>query len=358
MKVRRNFIFLSNKVFDFFFCPAKGNLRIWSFENRRCLLSVRVPNVFDLRSVEFGPRFSSSFLLVAGRNEQCSNVVLVYSCSNLKKSSSIELIGRASLPFSVVAFRFISSKSADFISFGQENLHFWTLQNGKELRSREESFGQENFSDLIDVQVEENFDSKQKQISILLPTKRAEIFQVFLDEQFFLERFDLSSKLKSQILSFASTNKFRITGSSDGFLRLWSRDFSSIFIEANYNEPINFLSISHDQTRLFVSTSSVRLSLLNLIEKVHHDLIENHGNSINDVQLDFDNQRILTAANDGKIRLWDYSTLRLLKEFQFEREIPLRLAFTHDRRQFSCGFNNGVIQLFDVSSWKIVAEIR
>ena len=52
-----------------------------------------------------------------------------------------------------------------------------------------------------------------------------------------------------------------MTGSDDGFLRLWPLDFKHVYLEAEHEGPVTAVDISSDGIKILAGTSSVRCVL-------------------------------------------------------------------------------------------------
>ena len=340
-----------------------ANLRIWKMETRRCLTSVQVPDVTDLKAVDFGPRLKATLILVAGRHQDSASTVSVYNACNAIKGS-LELLCQAILPVSITHLQFLSYETMNFISMGHDNVQFWVIRHGKELKSRQEILFHNHSIQYTDLQFEHLSNYKINEANVFFSTDSGDIIEYSVNERRIFSQYDLNKNINRSngtmidVSAFACTDRFRITGSSNGCVRIWSTDFSQVLIEANYDQSIISLVVSHDQTRVLIATKSGRLGVLNLIDKVHTDLLHTHTKSITDIDYNPQRHELITAGQDGTIRVWNFQNGQLIKEFRSDREIPLRLSYTSDYQRFACGFNNGTIKLFDLSNSRLIAEIR
>lgn len=50
---------------------------------------------------------------------------------------------------------------------------------------------------------------------------------------------------------------FCVTGSDDGYLRLWPLDFKQVLLEAQHDGPVTAVDISNDCMRILAATSTV-----------------------------------------------------------------------------------------------------
>jgi WD40 repeat protein len=338
---------------------------VWKFETRQCLCTVRIPNTCNLHALDFGwTKTSFSLIAVAGDgDEPTGTVVSVYNATNAGKGS-LELIGRASTPVLISHLRFLSSELTTFISIGSDNLHVWTIQQGNELKSRHESINENDASEYTDLQFERLSSSQWRKSVVYIATNTGHVLEYSDVERRVLRRHQLAEKISKtdhsslNISVLACTDHFCVTGSSDGRVRVWSKEFSQVYIEAKYDHAITGLVVSHDQTRVLISTKSSLLGVLNLLSKIHRDLSHAHTKSLTDIDYDHRREQFTSVGQDGTIRVWNSQTGQLITEFTSERDIPVMVAYTPDRRSFACGFNSGRIQLFDLTTSRPLLEVK
>ena len=53
-----------------------------------------------------------------------------------------------------------------------------------------------------------------------------------------------------------------MTGSDDGFLRLWPLDFANVYLEAEHEGPVTAVDFSADGLKILAGTASVSYSHL------------------------------------------------------------------------------------------------
>jgi WD40 repeat protein len=354
-----------------------GILRLWKFETRRCICVVRVPGTCNLHALDFGIRNlsdSSSTLIVVGYGEQpqqSRTVVCIYNTLNAHKGS-IELICRTTTDASITHIRFVPYDSTRFISIGLDNIRFWRIKNGNDLKSMSISVDDINQLEYTDLQFEHISNNKLNELIVYISSKSGHIIELLYDERRVTKIHRLlptkySNDLKEKITmtngpsigicALTCTNNFCITGSNDGYVRVWSNDFSQVYIEAKHDQAICGLITSHDQTRILISTISGSLGLLNLINKEHFNLIRSHTQFVTDIDYDDTRKQMISVGQDGTIRIWCFNTGKQLSEFTAERETPIIVTYAPNRQIFACGFNNGTIKVFELNSSIISAEI-
>ncbi len=308
-------------------------------------------NTCDLHALDFGIENSSSSLLIVGHDEQSRTVICIYNTSNVYKGS-IDLISRATTNVSIIHIRFVPYDTTNFISIGSDNIHFWRITNANDLKSINISVHDLEHLEYTDLQFDNLSNNKFNELIVYIATTTGHILEILYDEKRVIRIHYLSDKLPMNISisTLVCRKNFFITGSTDGYVRVWATDFSQVYIEAKYDQAICGLISSYDQTRVLISTISGSLSMLNLVTKVHLNLMRTHTKFVTDLDYDDTRKQMISVGQDGTIRIWCFRTGKQLSEFTSEREIPLVVAYTPDRQTFACGFNNGTIKIFDLNT--------
>ncbi|CAF3644159.1 unnamed protein product [Adineta steineri] len=354
-----------------------GILRLWKFETRRCICVVRVPGACNLHALDFGIRNlsdSSSSLIVVGHGEQpqqSRTIVCVYNTLNAHKGS-IDLVCRTTTDASITHIRFVPYDSTRFVSIGLDNIRFWRIKNGNDLKSMSISVDDINQLEYTDLQFEHISNNKLNELIVFISSKSGHIIELLYDERRVTKIHRLLPKKHSNgstekitmangpsigICAFACTNTFCITGSNDGYVRVWSNDFTQVYIEAKHDQAICGLITSHDQTRVLILTVSGSLGILNLVNKEHLNLLRAHTQYVTDIDYDDTRKQMISVGQDGTIRIWCFRTGKQLSEFTAERETPMIVTYAPNRQTFACGFNNGTIKIFEITTSIISVEI-
>ncbi|CAF0733971.1 unnamed protein product [Adineta ricciae] len=335
-------------------------IRLWKFEARRCIHATRVLNTRDLFALDFGNMNSSSYLIVIGHDDQSRTVICVYNTSK----GSIDLLSRATTDVSITHVRFLPNHSTSFISIGFDNIRFWSITNENDFKSVNIPMNNHGHFEYTDLQFDYFTNSQMNEIIVYIATKSGHILEILYDEKRVIRIHSLVDRLAMNkgstfsITKLTCTNQFCITGSTDGYIRVWSTDFSQVYIEAKYDQAIGDLACSTDQTRIVILTQSSSMSVLNLVTKAPLSLLRAHTKCILDIDYDHTRKQLISVGEDGTIRIWCFRTGKQLSEFTSEKEIPTVVAYTPDRQMFACGFNNGTIKIFDLNTSMITNETK
>jgi WD40 repeat protein len=230
-----------------------------------------------------------------------------------------------------------------------------------------------NQLEYTDLQFEHLSTNKLNELIVYISSKSGHILELLYDERRVMKIHRLLPKKYSNgstekitmangpsigICAFACTNNFCITGSNDGYVRVWSNDFTQVYIEAKHDQAICGLITSQDQTRVLISTTSGSLGILNLVNKEHVNLLRAHTQCVTDIDYDDTRKQMISVGQDGTIRIWCFRTGKQLSEFTAERETPMIVTYAPNRQTFACGFNNGTIKVFQLNTSIISAEIK
>ncbi len=304
--------------------------------------------------------------------QQSRTVVCVYNTLNAHKGS-IELICRTTTDASITHIRFVPYDSTRFLSIGLDNIRFWRIKNGNDLKSMSISVDDIQQLEYTDFQFEHISNTKLNELIVYISSKSGHILELLYDERRVIkihrllpmkhsngstEKITMANGPTIGICAFTCTNNFCITGSNDGYVRVWSNDFSQVYIEAKHDQAICGLTTSHDQTRVLISTVTGSLGILNLVNKEHKNLIRSHIQSVLGVDYDDTRKQMISIGKDGTIRIWCFQTGKQLSEFTAERETPTVVIYAPDRQTFACGFDNGIIKVFQLNTSAISTEIK
>lgn len=223
-----------------------------------------------------------------------------------------------------------------------------------------------------DLQFEHISTNKLNELIVYISSKSGHILELLYDERRVIkihrllptkhsngstEKITMANGPSIGVCALTCTNQFCITGSNDGYVRVWSNDFTQVYIEAKHDQAISGLRTSPDQTRILISTVSGSLGLLNLVNKEHRNFLRSHTDFVADVDYDDTRKQMISIGDDGTIRIWCFATGKQLSEFTAEQETPTTVAYAPDKQTFACGFNNGLIKIFQLNSSVISTEI-
>lgn len=160
----------------------------------------------------------------------------------------------------------------------------------------------------------------------------------------------------SAIHSIAVNEAFCVTGSEDTYLRVWPLDFSEFFMEAKHEGTVCAVDISPDGLKVVCGTLYGSLGILDKSNQRYRTLLRSHTDQIIQMEFHLVKRNIITVSKDKTIRLWDVETFDQVYEFSSPIDQPLSIAAHPFLPLFSCGFESGVMRVFDIERTCVADE--
>lgn len=158
-------------------------------------------------------------------------------------------------------------------------------------------------------------------------------------------------------VKFASSNKYLLSASFDGTIRLWSLDiFKTICVYKAHTFPIwtldfapndfYFASGSADRTAIIWSTKSNKPERLFLSALSDVTTVKFHPNSL----------YLFTGSSDHKIRMHHVESAKMVRSFIGHSDTITCLDVSHDGKYLVSGSKDKTVILWDIDSAKILAR--
>jgi len=188
-------------------------------------------------------------------------------------------------------------------------------------------------------------DKKEEEIlsRVFVGSKHGMIYQV----NYHNEKLEGTFQVDEQAIYSVSVNEaFCVVGSEDQFMRVWSLDFSEFYMEAKHESTVCSVDISPDGLKVACGTVSGSIGIAEKANQKYQSLLRAHTADI--LSLDIQKDKIITASRDHTIRLWDLNSFDQDYEFTTPVDLPLCVAAHPTLPLFSCGFESGVLRVFDI----------
>ncbi|TRY93037.1 hypothetical protein DNTS_025166 [Danionella cerebrum] len=148
------------------------------------------------------------------------------------------------------------------------------------------------------------------------------------------------SGLGIAVNSISVCAEFCVTGSEDGFMRLWPLDFSSVFLEAEHEGPVSVVRVSSDGLSVLAATTTGNLGYLDVGSRGYRTLMRSHTASVLGFSVDGVRRRVTTVSRDSTVRVWNMDTMQQTMKVPVQfLSIPACLSLRVDQalEQQHCG---------------------
>uniref|UniRef100_UPI00398F26DD WD repeat-containing protein 90 n=1 Tax=Pristiophorus japonicus TaxID=55135 RepID=UPI00398F26DD len=261
------------------------------------------------------------------------------------------------------------------VSCGRDNIRLWRVRS-EALRSCPVNLGEYHCLEFTDVAFEEGHlaDKDPADRTLFACSKSGHIIEIdyknvviknarrlFPSQQKHSHRQEtegLNSGAGIAINSISVFAAFCATGSDDGYLRLWPLDFSTVFLEAEHEGGVSFVSIDPNGLKVLAVTTTGNLGYLDIPSRGYATLMRSHTNRILAFSVDGIRRHLVTVSEDCTIRVWDLDSMQQLYDFVSAEETPCAVTFHPIQQIFACGFSSGNVRIFNVGNSRLLAEQR
>lgn len=352
-------------------------VRVWDFQSRKCL-SIFRNHDHSLYLLEFSN--CSNYLCGVGKDKQGKSMLALWDIRSVKKTGNlVKLIAKAHTDVYINRLIFIPHDSTRLISCGKDNVRFWRLKNDT-LRSCAVNLApyvQSNDQDsrqsieFTDISMNSRLGNNENLVYACTRTGQIFVFNIARMEIENVRILEPILKKKTGILvnhtvspalrlnSLTISDKFCVTGSEDGVVRIWPLDFGQVSVEAEHEACIGVVRFSPDCSRIASATLNGNLGILDVNQKDYITLIRSHTDSILDISFDSSFKYLATCSLDFTVRVWSVENCKQMYDFSAPNEKPSRVCFVPEQKPiFACGFNSGKIRIFNVTEAKLLNEIK
>ncbi|GFO23378.1 WD repeat-containing protein 90 [Plakobranchus ocellatus] len=261
-------------------------------------------------------------------------------------------------------------------SCGHDNIRIWRIKEGS-LRSAPISLGEYTSMEFTDICFETgaHIDSEPESRLFYACTKSGFIFEVDYSKLAprhvrrllpIKSKSGRGTKIKDaedsggsiSINSMHMNETFCVTGSDDGYLRLWPLDFAYVYLEAAHEGPVTASRLSADGLKILAGTSTGNLGILDVPSRQYSTLMRSHTGRISCFSVDPQHQHLATVSEDHTIRVWDLITLQQLYDFSATDECPCCVTYHPKKQVLACGFLSGAVRVISVEGTCLLAEHR
>ncbi|XP_070579992.1 WD repeat-containing protein 90-like isoform X2 [Ptychodera flava] len=344
-------------------------VRVWKFDTGECLAMFKT-HVHSVYCLSFS--HSGGVLCGVGKDSHNKNMVVVWNTTRVNRSGEVSVMAKAHTDVDIVRMKIASFDDTRMVSCGHDNVRLWRVRNGS-LRSAPVNLGEYHTADFTDICFDAAYQPTGNPVdrTIYACTKSGHIFEIDYSRVSIVHvrrllPIDKNKKEKDTFhagvgiaINCMSVNQsFCVTGSEDGYLRLWPLDFSNVFLEAEHEGPVTAVDITIDGLQILAGTQTGNIGVLDISTRQYTTVMRSHTDSIASVSVDPLRRHVATVSMDHTIRIWDLDNLQQLFDFSAPRECPCALTYHPSLQVFACGFDNGCVRVFNVATTSLLAEHR
>uniref|UniRef100_A0A8C1U243 WD repeat domain 90 n=1 Tax=Cyprinus carpio TaxID=7962 RepID=A0A8C1U243_CYPCA len=346
-------------------------IRLWSYSRGVCQTIIPT-HTHALNLLSFSQ--SGGVLCGVGKDSHNKTTVVLWNTRGVAEGSVVPVLAKAHTDVDIQTMKIAFFNETRMVSCGLGNIRLWRVRGGS-LRSCPVNLGQYHnleFTDLAfeqghsqDRPVDDRFVSSRsghileidyvavaiKNIRRLLPAQETHAHH--------REKQTFSTGAGIAVNSISVCDEFCVTGSEDGFMRLWPLDFSSVFLEAEHEGPVSLVCVSSDGSRVLAATTTGNLGYLDVSSRGYRTLMRSHTASVLGFSVDCVRRRVTTVSRDSTVRVWDMDTMQQLYDFvSDDDESPCSVAFHPSMPLFACGSSSGTVRVFDIQTSSLIAQHR
>jgi hypothetical protein len=271
-------------------------VRLWDFQTRKCI-SIFRNHDHSLYLLEYS--FCGNYICGVGKDKQGKTLVILWDVRGVRDSKSnesnfVKVVAKAHTDVHINRLVFVHFDSSRIITCGRDNVRFWRLRNDS-LRSCAvnlspyvnalslSSFQTENDDnedagktplvyqkpclDFTDICVNMRADNNENlayactrtgQIFVFNMAKceieNVRVLEPVVNKTGILASGSSPVHPSLRLNSLAVSDSFCATGSEDGYVRIWTLDFSQVSVEAEHEAAIGLVRFSPDCFKIATAT--------------------------------------------------------------------------------------------------------
>ena len=289
-------------------------------------------------------------------NNNYNTVIIIWDITDL---SNVNVYIQKKVSISIHQMMFSPYEANVLVSVGHENVKFWRIINSskgigyKSVVLQHYAKGVDFLSIAFSkcMMGDEFATDKGK---VYIGASNGCVFQIACSNQ------ELEAVYKVQdkgILSMKVSEAFCVTGSVDGYLRVWPIDFTKFLIEAKHDAGVCSVDLSFDNFEVLCGTLNGSVGLLNIQTKQYKTIIRSPPLQIQHMIAHPSGDFLFTIENNNSVRVWDIEHKSEAFQFLSLRDPPCALAAPKSF-SFACGFSSGIIKVFDLEKIEILYECK
>ncbi|XP_051537939.1 WD repeat-containing protein 90 isoform X1 [Myxocyprinus asiaticus] len=348
-------------------------IRLWSYSKGVCQTIIPTHmHALNRLSVSH----TGSALCGVGKDSHKKTTVVLWNTRRVSEGGVVPVLAKAHTDVDIQMMKIAFFDDTRMVSCGLGNIRLWRVR-GSSLRSCPVNLGQYHSLEFTDLAFEQGHtqDRPVDDRTLFVSSRSGHILEIdyvamgiknirrLLPAQeshaHHREKQTFSTGAGIAVNSISLCAEFCVTGSEDGFMRLWPLDFSSVFLEAEHEGPVSLVCVSSNGSRVLAATSAGNLGYLDVGSRGYRTLMRSHTASVLGFSVDGIRRRVTTVSKDSTVRVWDMDTLQQLYDFMSDdNESPCSVAFHPSMPLFACGSSSGTVRVFDIQTSSLIAQHR
>uniref|UniRef100_A0A8C1JFF9 WD repeat domain 90 n=1 Tax=Cyprinus carpio TaxID=7962 RepID=A0A8C1JFF9_CYPCA len=352
---------------------ANSLIRLWSYSRGVCQTIIPT-HTHALNLLSFSQ--SGGVLCGVGKDSHNKTTVVLWNTRRVAEGSVVPVLAKAHTDVDIQTMKIAFFNETRMVSCGLGNIRLWRVRGGS-LRSCPVNLGQYHNLEFTDLAFEQGHtqDRPVDERTLFVSSRSGHILEIdyvavaiknirrLLPAQethaHHREKQTFSTGAGIAVNSISVCDEFCVTGSEDGFMRLWPLDFSSVFLEAEHEGPVSLVCVSSDGSRVLAATTTGNLGYLDVSSRGYRTLMRSHTASVLGFSVDCVRRRVTTVSRDSTVRVWDMDTMQQLYDFvSDDDESPCSVAFHPSMPLFACGSSSGTVRVFDIQTSSLIAQHR
>uniref|UniRef100_A0A8C1YTD6 WD repeat domain 90 n=1 Tax=Cyprinus carpio TaxID=7962 RepID=A0A8C1YTD6_CYPCA len=348
-------------------------IRLWSYSRGVCQTIIPT-HTHALNLLSFSQ--SGGVLCGVGKDSHNKTTVVLWNTRGVAEGSVVPVLAKAHTDVDIQTMKIAFFNETRMVSCGLGNIRLWRVRGGS-LRSCPVNLGQYHNLEFTDLAFEQGHsqDRPVDERTLFVSSRSGHILEIdyvavaiknirrLLPAQethaHHREKQTFSTGAGIAVNSISVCDEFCVTGSEDGFMRLWPLDFSSVFLEAEHEGPVSLVCVSSDGSRVLAATTTGNLGYLDVSSRGYRTLMRSHTASVLGFSVDCVRRRVTTVSRDSTVRVWDMDTMQQLYDFvSDDDESPCSVAFHPSMPLFACGSSSGTVRVFDIQTSSLIAQHR
>ncbi|XP_064636675.1 WD repeat-containing protein 90-like [Lineus longissimus] len=345
-------------------------VRIWDFKSRECLAMFKT-HVHSVHCLSFSN--SGTVLCGVGKDGHGKNMVVIWNTSKAERRGEVNVMAKAHTDVDIVRMKIADFDDTRMVSCGRDNVRVWRVRDGA-LRSAPVNLGEYHTMEFTDVCFEAGYEATKEPSDRLLYacSRSGHIFEINYKKMAIQhvrrllpavkkknrEKITFNSGAGIALNTMSISESFCVTGSDDGYLRLWPLDFAQVYLEAEHEGPVTAVSISTDGLKILAGTVTGNLGILDVATRNYTTIMRSHTDHIHSAAVDPLRRHIATVSKDHTIRVWDIDNQQQLFDFTAPQECPCAICYHPTQQVFACGFESGSVRIFNVGTTSMLAEYQ